>query len=148
MSLAVRGALALGLALCGSGCLVAGDSPLGPRDKAPPTIRETVPPDLGQIPRSQPIRIIFSEPMDPRSVRPGINLFLGRDQVPLNLEIPPPGLDPDPVAIAQPWEVTGSPTGGLLASDSTYTLFLRTVLTDTAGNALEHEEKITFFTLP
>lgn len=148
MPLAVRWALLGALALCGPGCLVAGDSPLPQRDKSPPAIRETLPPDLGQIARSQPIRIIFSEPMDPRSIRPGINLYLGRDPVPLNLEIPPPGLDPDPVAIAQPWEVTGSSTGGLLAPDSTYTLFLRTVLTDTAGNPIEREEKITFFTLP
>jgi hypothetical protein len=148
MPLAVRWALAGALALWGAGCMVAGDSPLSPRDNAPPTIRETLPPDLGQIPRNQPIKIIFSEPMDPRSIRPGINLYLGKEQVPLQLEIPPPGLDPDPVAIAQPWEVTGRPTGGLLASDSTYTLFLRTVLTDTAGNPLDREEKITFFTSP
>jgi hypothetical protein len=141
-------ALALGVALGASGCLVPGEPLLNERDKIPPSIRDTVPAELDQYPRNKALKIVFSEPMDPRSVIPGINLYLGRDQVPLALEIPLPGADPDPVALPQPWEVYARPAEGLLASDSPYTLYLRTILTDTAGNALEREYKVTFFTEP
>ena len=136
------------LALCLAGCLEPGDPLLATRDRTPPTVRETLPGDLERHARTRPLRFVFSEPMDPRSVRPGISFLLGRDQVPLEIEIPPPGPDPAPVAIAQPWEVVALPASGSLEPDSTYTLSFRTILTDTAGNALEREHRVTFFTLP
>ena len=75
----------LGLA----GCLEPED-PLYPRrDTDPPEVSATEPAAGVTIGRTAELRITFSERMDERTLRPGIAVFAGREEVALGLTVPP-----------------------------------------------------------
>ena len=141
----MRALCALGLLLALTGCLEPGGQGISYRDQDPPRVSQTDPAANGRVAKTGVIQITFSEPMDDRSLAPGIALLSGTQNVPLQVYLPPTNA-PEPV-LRGPFTVTVQPTAPL-AGDAPYTLVLKTLLADTAGNPLPEEVRVGFFTLP
>jgi hypothetical protein len=90
----------------------------------------------------QTIELPFNEPMDPGSLRPGIVVRINpeRNEIPLLIQAPPPGTVPYTVRIAS---AEGTYISGV------YTMQLRTLLIDAAGNPINDGPELTgFFRVP
>lgn len=154
----MRRALPLSAALA-AGCLWPGGPTYPERDVTPPRVLQTVPAANQQIAVTAGLSAIFSEPLDPRSVVPGITLYdQSGGQYPLDLSIParttPPAVDvPDAVVsadggISGGWTVLIQPRAPLPAGRADLTLLFRTLLTDEEGNPLDPDVRVTFSTAP
>jgi len=133
-----------------AGCLEAGDAIYPARDLDPPDVVSTVPGPNGILPAGGTLRITFSEAMDVRTLRPGIAVFSGRDELPLTITAPPvPETDEAVERGDVPYTVDVVPAEGtVLSPGSQYTLVLRDALTDTEGNPLATEVRVLFSTAP
>ncbi|HEX8435176.1 Ig-like domain-containing protein [Archangium sp.] len=142
----MRRLLLVGL-LGSAACLEPGDPFLAARDTAPPEVVSTEPGAGGTLPLDGTLRILFSETMDARTLRPGIAVFEGRAEVPLVLTVPP-DVDEDIERGDVPYTVTVSAEAGAFEPGTAYTLVMRTSLTDFEGNALPREVRVPFRTAP
>ncbi|HVE83371.1 MAG TPA: Ig-like domain-containing protein [Myxococcales bacterium] len=142
-----------------SGCLWTGGPVYPERDTTPPRVLSTVPLANQQILATDRLTAVFSEPLDPRSVVPGITIYdQASGQYALDVTIPartvPPAVDvPDAVVdadggISGGWTVRLQPREPLPAGRADLTLLLRTLLTDEEGNPLEQDVRVTFSTAP
>ena len=132
-----------------TGCLDPGDPLLGVRDAKPPEVESTDPAANEQIASDGTLNITFSEYMDVRTLRPGIAVFAGRDEVPLHITVPAPSDGDEDVERGDiPYTVMVNAEAGSFTANSTYTLVLRTILTDYEGNALTEEVRVPFSTGP
>jgi hypothetical protein len=135
----------LGLA----GCLDPGDPVLAVRDTDPPEVASTEPTANGEMGKDGALSITFSELMDDRTLRPGIAVFSGRDEVALRIAVPPlSGGEEDIERGDIPYTVRVNAASGAFAPNASYTLVLRTILTDYEGNALAEEVRVPFRTGP
>ncbi|MCP3103439.1 Ig-like domain-containing protein [Myxococcus sp. K15C18031901] len=142
---------ALGLALVVStfsGCLEPGDALYPARDTDPPDVVSTDPGANGTLSVTGTLRITFSEAMDVRTLRAGIAVFSGRDEVPLTITAPPvPEVDEHVERGDVPYTVEAVPAeGSAFLPNSQYTLVLRDALTDYEGNPLAAEVRVVFRT--
>jgi len=82
-------------------------------------------------------------------LRPGIAVFEGRAEVPLEVLVPaePEGQD-DLERGDVPSTVTVRASAGAFTPGTAYTLVLRTLLTDTQGNPLAQEVRVPFRSEP
>ncbi len=130
---------AAAVALVGAGmigCLEPGEPILETRDTNPPVVKEVDPPADSTISTTQEIRITFSEPMDERTVRPGILLLQDNTAIPVVITVPVDNGVPDQVEqVDLPWTVLVVPEAPLPATSS-FRIILDSVLTDTEGNTL------------
>ncbi|QSQ15157.1 Ig-like domain-containing protein [Myxococcus landrumensis] len=133
---------------CLSACLEPGDPIYPERDSVRPRVVSTEPGSGEVLAAGAPMRITFSEAMDVRSLRPGIAVFTGRDEVPLTLTAPEvPELDANVERGDVPYIVEAvASEGSPLLPDTQYTLVLRDVLTDFEGNPLGSEVRVVFRT--
>jgi hypothetical protein len=130
-----------------SGCLEPGDPLLGVRDTDPPEVESTEPEANGTIATDATLEITFSEFMDIRTLRPGIAVFSGRDEVPLRITVPAPSDGDEDVERGDiPYTVMVNAEAGSFSANTSYTLVLRTILTDYEGNALTEEVRVPFLT--
>jgi hypothetical protein len=130
-----------------SGCLDPGDPLLGVRDTDPPEVSSTDPDVNGMIASDGTVEITFSELMDVRTLRPGIAVFSGRDEVTLSITVPAPSDGDEDVERGDlPYTVMVNAEGGAFIANTSYTLVLRTLLTDYEGNALPEEVRVPFST--
>jgi hypothetical protein len=132
-----------------AGCLAPGDPLLAVRDTDPPELQSTKPLADGQIASDEALEITFSEFMDLRTLRPGIAVFSGRNEVPLTITVPePPEGEEDTECGDFPYVVTVRATSGAFTPNSAYTLVLRTILSDYEGNPFIEEVRVPFRTGP
>ncbi|MET0401257.1 MAG: Ig-like domain-containing protein [Cystobacter sp.] len=144
----MRRMLLLGLLGCAA-CLEPGESPLAPADTKPPEVVSTEPATGGTVGTTGTLRVLFSERMDARTLRPGIAVFEGRTEVALEVTVPAGSEQQDEVERGDiPFPVTLSAASGALQRNTAYTLVLRTLLTDSQGNALAREVRVPFRTEP
>lgn len=130
-----------------SGCLDPGDPLLGVRDTDPPEVSSTDPEANGTIASDGTVEVTFSEFMDVRTVRPGIAVFSGRDEVALLITVPTPSDGDEDIERGDlPYAVTVNAEGGTFTANTSFTLVLRTILTDYEGNALTEEVRVPFRT--
>lgn len=130
-----------------SGCLDPGDPLLGVRDTDPPEVSSTEPGTNGTIASDGTVEITFSEFMDVRTLRPGIAVFSGRDEIALSITVPAPSDGDEDVERGDlPYTVRVNAEGGTFTANTSYTLVLRTILTDYEGNALTEEVRVPFRT--
>ncbi len=140
-------------------CLDPGAPVLSPRDVDPPVVKRMVPdftPGTVQtISRDTEIEIEFNEPMELRSLRPGISVVRNREPVALTVAAAnvDPRLETDFAVTARPTPGTladggTDPDGGRWLPNVTYTLTLNTLLTDTEGNALAGDVTVRFQAAP
>ena len=151
----MRNLVGLAAACLLTSCLTPGDPYLNLLDEEPPKVELASmrpPPNPGggiaQLSSTATVRVVFSEAMEPRSLVPGIGLLLEGEELPVQLAILPSATasasDRDlPYSVLltlggnQPFQV-----------NSTYTLVLRTLLTDVQGNALTDEVRVPFLVIP
>lgn len=140
----MRAHLVLGVALLQAACLQPGAPYLSELDSTPPQVLSTRPalrPDGGvsTLASSAVIEVTFSEAMDPRSVRPGINVTQDARceglEEPLLITVPPPS-PTTPEDLDEPYTVRAVPMKGEFKAGATYGLALRTLLADAQGNPL------------
>lgn len=132
-----------------AGCLDPGDPVLAVRDTDPPEVQSTEPAANAQIDSDGSLEITFSEYMDTRTLRPGIAVFSGRDEVPLTITVPAPTEGDEDVERGDlPYKVTVRATSGAFTANAPFTLVLRTILSDYEGNALTEEVRVPFRTGP
>jgi hypothetical protein len=135
--------LVLGL----TGCLEPGDPVLAVRDTEPPEVQSTDPVASGTLASDGTLRITFSELMDDRTLRPGIAVFAGRDEVALRISVTPPLEGEEDIERGDlPYIVHVNAAAGTFSPNTSFTLVLRTILTDYEGNALREEVRIPFRT--
>lgn len=143
----------------GTGCLAPGGPVYPERDTTPPRVLSTIPTANQQLAVTAGLTAVFSEPLDPRSVVPGITLYdQSGGQYAMDLSIPdrtaPPAVDvPDAVVlpdggISGGWTVLMQPREPLPAGRADLTLLFRTLLTDEEGNPLDRDVRVTFSTAP
>jgi hypothetical protein len=130
-----------------SACLDPGTSLYQRNDTTPPQVLFDLmmPPILGSdggVPTIAPgarIDIPFSEPMDPQSLRPGILIRKNpeRNEIPLVIQVP--------ATPTIPYVVHVLPGDMSYISGTTYTLQLRSLLIDLAGNPLPDGPELTGF---
>jgi hypothetical protein len=131
------------------GCLEPGDPLLAVRDTDPPEVQSTDPAANAQIASDGTVEITFSEFMDVRTLRPGIAVFSGRDEVSLNITVPPPSEGEEDIERGDvPYTVMVKAAAGAFSPNASFTLVLRTALTDYEGNALTEEVRVPFRTGP
>jgi hypothetical protein len=131
------------------GCLEPGDPLLAVRDTDPPEIQSTDPAPNAEIASDGTLEITFSESMDVRTLRPGIAVFTGRDEVPLRITVPAPQAGEEDVERGDfAYRVQVNADAGALTPNASHTLVLRTILTDYEGNPLIEEVRIPFRTGP
>lgn len=130
------------------GCLEPGDPIYSPRDTDPPEVLSTTPVAGGTVAPGGTLRITFSETMDSRTLRPGIAVFAGRDEVALTLATPEVSdVDADVERGDRPYTVEATAAeGSTLQPGTAYTLVLRDSLTDLEGNPLTGEVRVAFRT--
>ncbi|MFL5349871.1 MAG: Ig-like domain-containing protein [Hyalangium sp.] len=134
-----------------TGCLEVGDPLLAVRDTTPPTVQSTDPGANATIGSDGTLKITFSELMDVRTLRPGIAVFSGRDEVPLRITVPSDtGIDENVERgdFSETVMVNAESDSGSFTANSAFTLVLRTSLTDYEGNALVEEVRVPFRTGP
>ena len=142
----MRRFLWLGLLGCAA-CLEPGEPFLAPADADPPDVVSTEPSAGGTLEAGGTLQILFSERMEARTLRPGIAVFTGREEVALRLEVPPLAQNEEDVERGDvPYTVTVRAEQGAFAPGMAYTLVLRTSLTDFEGNALVDEVRVPFRT--
>jgi hypothetical protein len=141
--LLVCAALSLG------GCLEPGDPLLAVRDTQPPSVVTVEPAANGQVSAGGTVRITFSELMDVRTLRPGIAVFAGAAELPVRFVVPPIAPEEEDIERGDvPFTVTVSAASGSFAAGTSYTLVLRTILSDFEGNALPDEVRTSFRAVP
>jgi hypothetical protein len=134
-------------ALSLTGCLEPNDAVLAARDEDPPEVESTEPAAGAEMAANGTLRITFSELMDERTLRPGIAVFSGRDEVNLRITVPlTPDFDRDVERGDIPYTVSVNAASGSFTANTTYTLVLRTLLTDYEGNPLPEEVRVLFRT--
>jgi hypothetical protein len=112
-------------------------------------VTSTDPAANGTIASDGTLNITFSEYMDVRTLRPGIAVFSGREEVPLHITVPAPSDGDEDVERGDiPYTIMVNAEAGPFTANSTYTLVLRTSLTDYEGNALVEEVRVPFSTGP
>ena len=134
-----------------TGCLEVGDPLLAVRDTTPPTVQSTDPAANATIASDGTLNVTFSEFMDVRTLRPGIAVFSGRDEVPLRITVPAStGVDENVERGDTPYTVmvNADADADRFPANSAFTLVLRTGLTDYEGNALVEEVRVPFRTGP
>ncbi|HEY8212441.1 MAG TPA: Ig-like domain-containing protein [Myxococcaceae bacterium] len=141
-----------------AGCLSPGGPVYPERDTTPPQVLSTIPAANQQIAVTAGLVAVFSEPLDPRSVVPGITLYdQSGGQYAMDISIPartaPPAVDvPDAVVsdagISGGWTVLMHPREPLPAGRADLTILFRTLLTDEEGNPLDRDVRVTFSTAP
>jgi hypothetical protein len=133
-----------------TGCLEVGDPLLAVRDTTPPTVESTDPVANGTIASDGTLNITFSEFMDVRTLRPGIAVFSGREELPLHITVPAPTEPDEDVERGDiPYTVmVNAASGTPFTANALLTLVLRTSLTDYEGNALVEEVRVPFRTGP
>ncbi|WP_224249188.1 Ig-like domain-containing protein [Hyalangium gracile] len=132
-----------------AGCLDPGDPLLAVRDSDPPEVESTDPGANGEIGSDGSLEITFSEFMDVRTLRPGIAVFSGREEVPLRIAVPAPTEGDEDVERGDiPYTVTVSAESGAFTANASLILVMRTILTDYEGNALVEEVRVPFRTGP
>lgn len=136
------------VALCAEGCLVPDGPGISVRDTNPPRLLRTVPAENGEILPDSDVQVIFSEPMDPRSLEAGLVLLSGTEQQAITLFLPPPGGIPEAVQPEAPYAVRLRLASGPWPSAAGYTVVLTPLLTDTAGNPLQEEVRVNLFSAP
>lgn len=130
-----------------AGCLDPGDPVLSVRDTNPPRVQSTEPTRNGTIASDGTLSITFSETMDDRSLRPGIAVFAGLEEVALRVLVPPPLEGSEDIERGDiPYTVKVGAAEGAFTPNSPFTLVLRPSLTDYEGNALPEEVRIPFRT--
>jgi hypothetical protein len=131
-----------------SGCLEPGDPLLAVRDTDPPEVESTNIEADGTIASDATLEITFSEFMDVRTLRPGIAVFSGgSNEVALSITVPPPTEGDEDVERGDlPYTVMVNAEAGAFTANTSYTLVLRTALTDYEGNALTEEVRVPFRT--
>ncbi|MGQ0508375.1 MAG: Ig-like domain-containing protein [Myxococcaceae bacterium] len=130
-----------------TGCLVPGSSTIGLRDVSPPVLLRTIPAaDAGVLDKTRPLEIVFDEPLEPRSIIPGISVLQGETPVALVVaaETSDPYSDAEFHVTVQP----GSPDAGVQpwAASTSYQLILNTLISDTEGHTLAAEIRQPFQT--
>ncbi|ADO71514.1 Ig-like domain-containing protein [Stigmatella aurantiaca] len=131
------------------GCVEPGDPLLAVRDTQPPALVSTDPAANGQVAAGGTVRITFSELMDNRTLRPGIAVFAGAEEIPLSVFVPPLAEEEQDIERGDiPYTVTVSAASGSFTPGTSYTLVLRTILSDYEGNALPDEERRSFRAVP
>ena len=149
----MRRFLWLGVLGCAA-CLESGEPFLAAADTDPPDVVSTEPGAGGTLGADGALHILFSERMEARTLRPGIAVFSGRAEVALEVTVPaePKGEDGSEDGSERgdvPSTVTvRAAPGAAFAPGTAYTLVLRTLLTDTQGNALGQEVRVPFRTSP
>ncbi|WP_434390191.1 Ig-like domain-containing protein [Melittangium boletus] len=145
----MRRLLWLGLLGCGA-CLEPGEPFLAVADSKPPEVVSTEPGPGGTVTARGTVQILFSERMETRTLRPGIAIFAGREEVPLAVTVSPelPGEEDNVERGDIPSLVTVSAEAGAFTPGTGYTLVLRTSLTDSQGNPLAREVRVPFQTAP
>jgi len=135
-----------------SGCLDPKGAYLSTMDTVPPRVVSSTPITLGgvtgTIPTDSEYRVTFSEAMEPRSLRGGIQLFQANAPIELEFGLPPsePG---NPEVDRGDVEYTVTYKAKVALEPATrHTLVYSTILTDTEGLPLETETRITFVTDP
>ncbi len=131
----MRALLVAVLAVGGFGCLEPGDPVLESRDTTPPTVVEVNPAADSLISTTPQFRVTFSEPMDERTVRPGILLLQDTTGIPVVVTVPEDNLVPDAVEPDFPWTVLIVPEAPL-PTGASFRLVLDSVLADREGNPL------------
>jgi len=133
-----------------SGCLDPGRAVLSREDTVAPTVVSTKPAaNEAAFAKDAELEITFSEAMDPRSLAPGIALRTGQDLLVVTVSIPAPtGNEDDPNPADIPYTVRARPISGARWAVTQYQLLLRTLLSDTEGNALAQEVSVAFTTGP
>ena len=138
------------LFVAGSACLEPGGALYEKADTTPPQVLfslmkpQILGPDAGVplVQAGQTIELPFDEEMDPDSLRPGIVVRINpeRNEIPLTILAPPPGPGTYIVRI--------SSAEGSFAS-AVYTMQLRSLLIDAAGNPITEGPELTgFFRVP
>jgi hypothetical protein len=141
---------ALVVLLTASACLEPGAALYDRKDIDPPRVLfENMKPrilggDAGVpiVQAGQTIELSFSEPMDPDSLRPGIVIRINpeRNEIPLLIQAPP--------TVAGEYVVRIASAEGTYIS-GVYTMQLRTLLIDVAGNPIADGPELTgFFRVP
>lgn len=144
----MRRFLWLGLLGCAA-CLEPGEPFLSAADADPPDVVSTEPGAGGTLEAGGTLLILFSERMEARTLRPGIAVFEGRAEVPLEVLVPPEPEGQDDLERGDvPSTVTVRAGAGAFKPGTAYTLVLRTLLTDTQGNPLAQEVRVPFRTEP
>lgn len=131
-----------------AGCLDPGDPVLGVRDTNPPKVVSPVPGEAVQIASNGTLEITFSEFMDVRTLRPGITVLASSGEVPLTITVPAPTEGDDIEHGDIPYTVKATATSGAFSPNASYTLVLRTILSDYEGNPLPEEVRVLFRTGP
>jgi hypothetical protein len=139
--------------MCVLGCLEPRAPYLTRMDTQPPTVTQSAPVPLtgatGPVPRNEPFTVTFSEKMDSRSLIGGIQLFRVNAPVELVYTLPLPGPTEDDIDVGDvPYVVGFTPALGQLDANLRHTLVYSTILTDTEGNPLQQEIRLTFTTAP
>jgi hypothetical protein len=120
------------------------------RDDSPPSLKASMPTPSQVIERTSVLQVTFTEAMEPRSLRPGIGVFKGQEEV--ALLISPPKLREGETEVERgdvPFTVViGPAVGTTWDANASYVLYLRKLLTDVEGNPLDAEHVIPFTTLP
>jgi hypothetical protein len=145
----MRRPLLICAALSLGGCLEPGDPLLAVRDTQPPAVSLINPTANGQVPAAGSVRITFSELMDERTLRPGIAVYAGADEIPVRLVMPAiADYEKDIERGDVPYSVTVSAASGSFTAGTSYTLVLRTILSDYEGNPLPDEVRSSFRAVP
>ncbi|SEU20412.1 Ig-like domain-containing protein [Stigmatella erecta] len=145
----MRRPLLICAALSLGGCLEPGDPLLAVRDTQPPAVVSINPTANGQVSAGGTVRITFSELMDERTLRPGIAVYAGADEIPVRLVMPAiADWDKDIERGDVPYSVTVSAASGSFTAGTAYTLVLRTILSDYEGNPLPDEVRTSFRAVP
>jgi hypothetical protein len=138
----------MGLLGCAA-CLVPDESPLALADIKPPQVVSTEPAAGGTVSAESRLRVVFSEGMDTRTLRPGIAVFEGQAEVGLDVLVPAGTEEQGDIERGDvQFPVLLGARSGAFKRDTPYTLVLRTLLTDSQGNALTQELRVPFRTQP
>ncbi|MDC0707318.1 Ig-like domain-containing protein [Stigmatella sp. ncwal1] len=132
------------------GCVEPGDPLLAVRDTQPPSVVSIDPAANGQVSAAGgTVRITFSELMDNRTLRPGLAVFAGAEEIPLTVLVPPIAEEEQDIERGDiPYTVTLGAASGSFTPGTSYTLVLRTILSDYEGNALADEIRTSFRAVP
>jgi hypothetical protein len=150
----VKRALAIAAFVALPACLSLGSSPIAPIDETAPTLARLVPElrepgDAGvlDIPVAGQIQIVFTEEMDPDSLRAGIAVRNKGLEIPLNIIAPESG--PNPSDADREMTVTVAAAGNQGFPIGVSRLVLKTLLIDRQGNPIvlegDQPEVIYFF---
>jgi hypothetical protein len=150
----VKRALLIAAAAALPACLSLGNSPISALDETPPTLLRLVPElrepgDAGvlDIPVAGQLQIVFSEEMDPDSLRAGIAVRNKGLEIPLNIIAPEAGPNPSDADREETVTIAAAGTQGFPIGVSR--LVLKTLLIDKQGNPIvlegDQPEVIYFF---